>query len=534
MRRALLWWSTSITLILLACLCSTPVRAATVAGYARDIPPEPPAARKLRHERVAERRAGTILLAHRGACTLASENTLEAYAAAMDYGADGCEVDVRRTADGVFVLFHDDMLDHLTDGFGEVEDLSYTDLLALRPQHVRGAATRRTRPPTFAALVVLVRQRAMLLHLDVKRPGLDDDIARILDETDLWDHVVAVNTETLSKLLANPKLKLLRYKGPLYESRRDVDPDAVRAALARPGQMIILEDPRLTAHELKRVPYRPIPLPAEVFADWIQTPSPSRSTATSFVPMDHLLRLQKRINPDSIDDQLSLLRPGDLNERREPQPGADAERRRTERILERAWAAERLGWIAHPSWRVLEPLEFQVRHSSLHADWRFNGLDGHTAARALGRLHAVEAAPALIETFRRVDPDLIRVRNPQWTNNPLSWVDWRKKSIIPAVGELRCDAARKFLLEYVALSETEARAISIPQFEEATKALLRQKLSRSEILGLLKNTNSAVRGTAILECLDQPTPGRTAALRQAAPWALALPRAGRGAAKVPR
>jgi hypothetical protein len=226
MRRALLWWSSLMSLLLLTCLDSVPARAANVSGYTRDIPPETPTARKLRHERVAERRAGTILLAHRGACTLAPENTLEAYAAAMDYGADGCEVDVRRTADGVFVLFHDDMLDHLTDGFGEVEDLSYTDLLALRPQQTHGVATRLPRPPTFAALVVLARQRAMLLHLDVKRPGLDDVIARILDETDLWDHVVAINTETLPKLLTHPKLKLLRYKGPLYESRRDVDPDA--------------------------------------------------------------------------------------------------------------------------------------------------------------------------------------------------------------------------------------------------------------------------------------------------------------------
>ena len=107
-------------------------------------------------------------------------------------------------------------------------------------------------------------------------------------------------------------------------------------------------------------------------------------------------------------------------------------------------------------------------------------------------------------------------------------------SIVPALGELRCDAVRRFLREYVVLSETEARAISIPQFEEATQALLRQKLSRSEILGLLKNTNSAVRGTAILECLDQPAPDRTAALRQAAPWALELPRSGRGSAKYPR
>ena len=527
MRRALLRWRHLLTALLVVWLSFVSVNASTIPGYTRDIPAETPVARKLRHEQVAERRAGIILLAHRGACTLATENTLEAYAAAMDFGADGCEVDVRRTADGVFAMFHDDMLDHLTDGFGEVEDLSYTDLLALRPQFVHGTATGRTRPPTFAALLVLARQRAMLLHLDVKRPGLDDDIARFLDEADMWDHIVAVNTETLPKLMANPKLRLLRYKGAVYESRRDADPTAVTAALARPGQILMLEDPRLAAYRLKRGAYPAVPLPREVFAEWTPTPSPLQSTATNLVPADYLRRLRARISPGIVDDLLTLLRPDDIEERRRPHGDSEMRQRRTERILERAWAAERLGQIANGNRRVVDPLEFQVRNSSLHSDWIFNGLDGHTAARALGRLRSVGSAPVLIETFRRVDTDLIRVRNPQWTNNPLSWTDWRKMSIIPVLGELKCDVSRKFLLDYVNLSEAAARELSVPQFEEAAKALLRQKLTRSEILGLVNSPNSAVRGTAILECLDHPTRDRTAALREGAPWALALPKARR-------
>src|SRR3954469_19679255 len=110
---------------------------------------------------------------------------------------------------------------------------------------------------------------------------------------------------------------------------------------------------------------------------------------------------------------------------------------------------------------------------------------------------------------------------------PLSWVDWRKMSIIPVLGELKCEASRNFLKEYVALSESEAREMSMPQFEEATKAFLQYRLTRTEILGLLNSVNSAVRGTAILECVDHPTPDRTAALREASPWALSLPQARR-------
>jgi len=78
--------------------------------------PESDAKRSAQHLRIAERRAGTVVIVHRGASAFAPENSLAAYAAAMDYGADGCEVDLRRTRDGVLVLFHDDMLDHLTCG----------------------------------------------------------------------------------------------------------------------------------------------------------------------------------------------------------------------------------------------------------------------------------------------------------------------------------------------------------------------------------------------------------------------------------
>jgi glycerophosphoryl diester phosphodiesterase len=50
---------------------------------------------------VAERRAGPAVIVHRGAWAFAPENSLAAYAAAMDYGADGREVDLRRTREDV-------------------------------------------------------------------------------------------------------------------------------------------------------------------------------------------------------------------------------------------------------------------------------------------------------------------------------------------------------------------------------------------------------------------------------------------------
>ncbi len=48
-----------------------------------------------------------LVYGHRGASAAAPENTLEAYELARTQGADGVELDVRRTADGLLVLHHD-------------------------------------------------------------------------------------------------------------------------------------------------------------------------------------------------------------------------------------------------------------------------------------------------------------------------------------------------------------------------------------------------------------------------------------------
>lgn len=54
-------------------------------------------------------------IAHAGASSLAPQNTLAAGRLAFDLGADVWGVDVRLTADGVFVLMHDETLDRTTD-----------------------------------------------------------------------------------------------------------------------------------------------------------------------------------------------------------------------------------------------------------------------------------------------------------------------------------------------------------------------------------------------------------------------------------
>jgi glycerophosphoryl diester phosphodiesterase len=55
----------------------------------------------------------TLVIGHRGAPQIEPENTVASFRAATDLGADGVELDVRRTADGRLAICHDA---HLPDG----------------------------------------------------------------------------------------------------------------------------------------------------------------------------------------------------------------------------------------------------------------------------------------------------------------------------------------------------------------------------------------------------------------------------------
>ena len=208
-----------------------------------------------------------------------------------------------------------------------MEDLSYPELLSLEPQlHVEPRPSEPGRPPW-----PLSHSRPAtgdVASSDVKEPGLDDELARILEETDMWDHVVAANTETLPKLLAHPKLKLLGYKGALYEGRQDIDPAAVEAMLAAGSD----------AHPGRPASNRPSTYDGHSPAGATATRGlrhlspeapPIFRGGTNFVPAEYLRQLQKqkRVGPESFAPLLDLLRPDEPDARRQPSPDPEVEPR---------------------------------------------------------------------------------------------------------------------------------------------------------------------------------------------------------------
>lgn len=108
----------------------------------------------------------TLVVAHRGASSVAPENTLEAFAKAIELGADAVELDVRRDADGGLVVAHD-------------------------PLPAPGA-------PTLEQVVELCAGR-IALDVELKEPGLEEDVLRVVSDADF------VVTSFLPKVVAATK-----------------------------------------------------------------------------------------------------------------------------------------------------------------------------------------------------------------------------------------------------------------------------------------------------------------------------------------
>lgn len=127
---------------------------------------------------------GILVIAHRGGAGLAPEGTLALLRQVDGLGVDVLELDVRPSADGALVVFHDRRVERTTDGRGPVDSLSLARLRALDAGWAwtgDGGATHPWRGrglsiPTVEEVLDAFPGRRLLLEL--KSP--DDEAARTL------------------------------------------------------------------------------------------------------------------------------------------------------------------------------------------------------------------------------------------------------------------------------------------------------------------------------------------------------------------
>jgi glycerophosphoryl diester phosphodiesterase len=145
--------------------------------------------------------AQIAVISHRGEHLKHPENTLPAFQAAIEAGADYFELDVRTTSDGRLVLMHDRTVDRTTNGKGAVREMTFDQIRALSA----GGA----QPPSLEEALTLAHG-----HIGVYVDSKDiapADLVRALERADMLDKVVIYGgAEFLKNVQAiRPSLKVM-------------------------------------------------------------------------------------------------------------------------------------------------------------------------------------------------------------------------------------------------------------------------------------------------------------------------------------
>ena len=157
--------------------------------------------------------SGLIKIAHRGFTQSFPENTLEAFAAAIDNKFDAIELDIQFSNDGHPIVFHDENLSRLTGAFAEVNDLTLPQLKELRIAKVYSI-------PTLAEALKVIARRLMVI-VEIKNPKAVKEVVKeiervIRDDSWKYDQFIISSfdwtvLEVVSKLNREIKLGVLTF-----------------------------------------------------------------------------------------------------------------------------------------------------------------------------------------------------------------------------------------------------------------------------------------------------------------------------------
>ncbi len=128
-----------------------------------------------------------LIAAHRGGYShdvqhAAPENSVANVAVAIEMGYEVFETDIRRTADGVFVIVHDATLERETDGTGAVEEMTFEQVKTLKKRYRDGSLSDEKVATLTELLDAGLNQ--ILFKADLKPGVIDhfDELARLIDE----------------------------------------------------------------------------------------------------------------------------------------------------------------------------------------------------------------------------------------------------------------------------------------------------------------------------------------------------------------
>ncbi len=172
-----------------------------------------------------------LLIGHRGASSVAPENTLAAFTRSIDDGAEGFEFDVRLARDGVPVVIHDATLDRTALRSGVIAELTSGELQTIdvgssfnrRHPHAARAEYSAATIPTLEQLFNLVKGSDQILYLEMKSDreqvvSLAAAVVQLIHDHDLLDRVV-VESFNLAAIIEVKRIASRIRTAALFEPR---------------------------------------------------------------------------------------------------------------------------------------------------------------------------------------------------------------------------------------------------------------------------------------------------------------------------
>jgi len=157
------------------------------------------------------------ICAHRGFNTIAPENSMPAFGAAVAMGAEEIEFDLWYTKDGEVVSIHDSTLDRVSNGSGNVWDYTLDELQQLDFGDGHGEAFKEMRIPTFEDILKKFSCHCIMnIHLKTEgdKPEYLDKVVQLIKKYDCEKYVYFMTgSDTLLERLQREYPEIMRCCG---------------------------------------------------------------------------------------------------------------------------------------------------------------------------------------------------------------------------------------------------------------------------------------------------------------------------------
>lgn len=163
-------------------------------------------------------------VAHRGGSRLAPENTLAAFRNALTLPIDVIELDVQMSRDGYAIVFHDNTVERVTDGAGNILDLDFATLRKLNAAaHFPGGWLEPQQIPTLREVLELSQGRCQV-YIEIKTSKRDGVYGR-------YPHIAEAVVNEVRALGMLDQVLVISFDWPVLPQVKELAPAVQTGAL---------------------------------------------------------------------------------------------------------------------------------------------------------------------------------------------------------------------------------------------------------------------------------------------------------------